>query len=168
MSVFTPNLFLKDVTNIDIALLNKHNIRGLILDVDNTLTIHGSQEIEISVVNWLENMRKSKIQLMLVSNNSNERISPFAKKIGIDFIAMGMKPFTFGFEKARIKFNLPVNKIAVVGDQIYTDILGGNFKGMFTILVEPFKLENNKFFKFKRKFEKIHIKKYEKRCEIDE
>ena len=130
------------------------------MDVDNTLTIHGSQDIDIKVVNWLENMRIANIKLMLVSNNSNERISPFAKKIEIDFIAMGMKPFTFGFEKAKIKFNMPTQNIAVVGDQIYTDILGGNIKGMFTILVEPFKLENNKFFKFKRKFEKIHIKKY--------
>ena len=169
MSVFTPKLLLKDVTNIDIMLLNKYNIKGLILDVDNTLTIHGSQEIDILVVNWLENMKMSNIQIMLVSNNSVERITPFAKKIELDFIAMGMKPFTFGFTKAKEKFNLPIENIAVVGDQIYTDILGGNIKGMFTILVEPFKMEDNNFFKLKRKFEKMHINKYyKKRCEIDE
>lgn len=168
MSVFVPNLILKDVTSIDIKLLNKYNIKALILDVDNTLTIHGSQEIDEKVLDWLIEMKKNGIGLMLVSNNSHERIEPFAKKIGLPFIAMGLKPFTFGFTKAKSIFKLESSQIAVVGDQIYTDILGGNIKGLFTILVYPFVLEQNFFFKLKRSFEKTHIKKYFKALKKEE
>jgi len=162
MSVFLPNLILKDVTCIDADLLSKNGIKGIILDVDNTLTTHGSQEVEDNILTWLAFMKKQNIGLVIVSNNTFERISPFAQKIGLEFVAMGLKPLTRGLSKAQARLNLKKNEIAIVGDQIYTDIVGGNFKGFFTILVNPFKMENNLFFKIKRKLESIHIKKYNK------
>ena len=76
---------------------------------------------------------------------------------------MGMKPLTFGFTKAQKKMNLPVQDIAVVGDQIYTDIVGGNLKGMFTILVQPMLLENGWTFRVRRNLETIHIRTYYRR-----
>lgn len=162
MSVFLPNLILKDVTHIDIPLLKKYNVKGIILDVDNTLTIHGSQDVDIKIKNWLKLMSQSGIKLTIVSNNTRVRIEPFAKALGLSFVAMGCKPLTHGFTKAQAEFQLAKSEIAVVGDQIYTDIVGGNLKGFFTILVSPFKLENNRFFKLKRKLEKHHIKQYNK------
>lgn len=163
MSIFVPDLIIKDVTKISIALLEKYKIKALILDVDNTLTVHGSQLVEEKITNWIAFMKSNGIGLFLVSNNSNERIAPFAKKIGLDYIAMGMKPMTRGFTRAIKSFSLDPASVAVVGDQIYTDILGGNLKGLFTILVNPFELENNIFFKLKRFLEKSHIKKYYKK-----
>ena len=142
MSVFQPNLILKDVTRIDLALLRANGIRGLILDVDNTLTLHDSQILRGDVREWIESMRAAGVPMIIVSNNSYDRVKPFADALSLDFVSMGMKPLTFGFTKAQKKMNLPVQDIAVVGDQIYTDIVGGNLKGMFTILVQPMLLEN--------------------------
>lgn len=163
MSVFLPNLILKDVTYIDMRLLKKYNINALILDVDNTLTAHGSQMVEKRISRWIKLMKDNGIKMMIVSNNTHDRIEPFAKAIGLDFTAMGCKPMTFGFTRAQRIFNVNKANIAVVGDQIYTDIIGGNLKGLFTILVTPFKLEDNTFFKLKRRLEKGHINKYHKR-----
>lgn len=163
MSVFVPNLMLKDVTCINEMLLKEHNIKGLILDVDNTLAKHGSQELSIHISNWLKEMRKLDIKLMVVSNNRKKRVEPFAKKLGLDFVSMALKPMTTGFSKVKQSFQLENNEIAVVGDQIYTDIMGGNLKGMFTILVAPILLEDHFSFKLKRKLEAIHINSYNKR-----
>lgn len=163
MSAFTPNLMLKDVTCINEKLLKEHNIKGLILDVDNTLAKHGSQEVSAHITDWLDRMRKLDVKLMVVSNNNKKRVEPFAKKLGLDFVSMALKPMTHGFLKAKRIFNLKSKEIAVVGDQIYTDIVGGNLKGMFTILVTPFSIESNSFIKLKRKLEVVHINKYNKR-----
>ncbi len=163
MPLFIPNLILKDVTFIDKALLEQYHIKALVLDVDNTLTTHGSQEIKQGILDWLEKMKNENIPLMIVSNNTHDRIKPFAERLGIDFVAMGCKPMTRGFTIAQKRFGFPKHQIAVIGDQIYTDILGGNLKGCFTILVTPFELEEKLLFKIKRFLEKRHINRYHKK-----
>lgn len=165
MSIFTPNLYLNNVTEITPELLQKHGIKGLVLDVDNTLTLHNSQEVLNMVLDWLDDMKQSGILLTIVSNNSEGRVKPFAKRLKLHYVAFGCKPLTRGFTQAAAQFNLPAEQIAVVGDQIYTDILGGNLKGMFTILTVPFQEENNTFFKMKRRLEQIHIRHYHRRSE---
>lgn len=163
MSVFQPNLILKDVTRIDRALLKANGIRGLILDVDNTLTLHDSQMLRDDVTAWIESMKAADIPMVIVSNNNHDRVKPFAENLGLDFVSMGLKPLTVGFTKAQKKLDLPVQQIAVVGDQIYTDILGGNLKGMFTILVHPMLLEDGWSFKVRRQLETIHIRAYRRK-----
>lgn len=163
MSVFTPNLYLNSITDIDLSLLKTYGIKGIVLDIDNTLTLHNSQDVLEEVLNWISLMKKSGIALTIVSNNSEERVRPFAKKLGLKYVSFGCKPLTAGFTKACKQFLLDTKEIAVVGDQIYTDILGANLKGMFSILVVPFQLENSAFFKFKRKMEQLHINKYYRR-----
>lgn len=160
MSLFTPNLMLNNVTDIDLDLLKSKGIKGIILDVDNTLTLHDSQEVQQIVLDWLAKMKENSIKLIIVSNNYEDRIKPFANKIGLDYISFGCKPLTKGLTQALKKMNLKKSEVAMVGDQIYTDILGGNLKGLFTILVVPFQLENTTLFKIKRRLEKLHIDKY--------
>lgn len=160
MSLFVPNLMLNNVTDIDMEFLQSKGIKGIILDVDNTLTMHNSQEVHKIVLNWLESMKEKKIKLTIVSNNTEKRIRPFAQRLGLDYISFGCKPLTKGLTQAVKKMGLKNHEVCIVGDQIYTDILGGNIKGLFTILVVPFELENTFFFKVKRKLEKLHIDKY--------
>lgn len=163
MSVFTPDLMLKDVTRIDKPLLDANQIKGLILDVDNTLADHGSQIIRPRVQSWLTEMQDKGVKLVIVSNNTRSRVGPFAERLGLPYIPMGCKPLTMGLSKAQDTMALYAHEIAVVGDQIYTDIVGGNLKGMYTILVTPFVVEDKAFFKLKRNLETIHIKAYCKR-----
>ncbi len=163
MSVFTPDLMLNNITDIDRSLLDRHHIKGIILDVDNTLTFHNSQEVQQIVLDWLDDMKRQGIKLTIVSNNNDKRIRPFAQRLDLEYVAFGCKPLTRGFTKACKRLGLNRKEIAVVGDQIYTDIVGGNLKGMFTILVVPFQLENSFPFKVKRRLEQIHINKYNRK-----
>ena len=163
MSVFTPDIMLHDVTKIDKPLLDANGIKGLILDVDNTLTEHGSQTLRQSVRDWLCKMDTAGIKLIVASNNTKKRVEPFANKIGLDFVSMSCKPIGPGLAKARKKMGLLPKEVAVVGDQIYTDIVGGNLQGMYTVLVTPFLMEDKPFLRIKRSMETIHIRAYEKK-----
>lgn len=165
MSIFTPDLCLEDITWINASLLEKYHIKGIILDVDNTLTHHGSQEVEQRILDWLAEMKRLGIGLSIVSNNYERRVRPFAEKLGLEFVSFGCKPLTRGISIACKRLGLSKKQVAIVGDQIYTDVLGGNLKGIFTILVNPFEPEAGRLFRLKRSLEKIHIKKYYRRQE---
>lgn len=162
MRILTPDIYLEHVTQVTPALLRAYGIRALILDVDNTLTQHNSQELSSEVEEWVKCMRENGIRLMIASNNTAARIAPFSKKIGIAAISNSMKPLPIGYQKARKAWNLPAQEIAVVGDQIYTDITGANLCGMLSIMVRYFQPESNAFFKLKRFLERPVIRRYEK------
>ena len=160
MSIYTPDLYVSKITKVTPELLQRHHLRGLILDIDNTLTHHNSQQVGQDVLDWIQQMRAQGIALTIVSNNNRPRVTPFAAKLGMDFVANGCKPLPFGMKKAVARLQLPKEQIAVIGDQIYTDIVGGNAAGLFTILVEPFEQENGWFFALKRRLEAHHLRHY--------
>jgi len=157
--IFKPYLWIKNVLSIDKEFLLEHNIKGLILDLDNTLSMHGNPAAEEGIPDWLDKMRELDIKMMVVSNNTHRRVAPLAQKLGLPFISSGAKPLTFGINKAVKQLGLPKENIAVVGDQIFTDVMGGNFAKMKTILVEPFHLEKNILFKIKRVVEGVVFKR---------
>ncbi|MCL2108335.1 MAG: YqeG family HAD IIIA-type phosphatase [Oscillospiraceae bacterium] len=154
-----PTYWLKNVFAIDEAFLSNHGIKGLILDLDNTLSMHGSPAAESGIIEWLTDMRRLKIKMLVVSNNTNTRVKPLTEQLGLKYIAWGCKPLPFGINKAAKAMKLPKSGIAVVGDQIFTDVMGGNLSGIRTILVEPFYLESGVGFKLKRKIESVVFKR---------
>lgn len=141
-------------TDITPEFLKKLGIRGLILDLDNTLTTHDNPVPGAGVLDWLDLIKKSGIKLMIVSNNHPPRVKPFADMLGLEFVSEGKKPLTKGFSEARTKMGLPKKNIAAVGDQIYTDVLGAALFGIKMLYVEPIEREKTTFFKVKRKCEK--------------
>lgn len=151
--MFRIDIALNSVLEITPELLRKNNIRGLLLDIDNTLTTHDNPVPAEGVENWIRLMKDSGIILFLVSNNSPERVSPFAQKIGLEFVCNGKKPLSSGFNRAQKLMKIPFSELAVVGDQIYTDVLGANLKHIKCIYVRPMELEKRGFLKFKRKIE---------------
>ena len=108
---------------------------------------------------WLEEMRRLGIKMTVLSNNTKKRVEPLAKELGLDYISFACKPLTVGISRALKKMRLPKNSVALVGDQIFTDIIGGNLKRMPTILVEPFHMEDKPSFKLKRKLESVLFKR---------
>lgn len=153
--LFKPTLWINSVLDINKEFLDKHNLKGLILDLDNTLSMHGNPAAENGIIEWLAEMRDLDIKMCVVSNNTKKRVTPLANELGLDFFANGCKPLTIGISKALKKMKLDKNQVAVVGDQIFTDIIGGNLKRITTILVEPFHLETTWTFKLKRKVESL-------------
>lgn len=157
--LFKPKWWLKSVLDIDEKFIRENHLRGLILDLDNTLSMHGSPAAEQGVTEWLAQMRGMGMKMMVLSNNTKKRVAPLAKELGLDYISFGCKPLTVGVSRALRKMRLPRKSVALVGDQIFTDIIGGNLRGVNTVLVEPFHLEDKKSFKLKRKLESAVFKR---------
>lgn len=153
-----PKIKLHRVTDINSELLRKYGIRGLILDVDNTLSIHHGEVLTDGLEDWLSDMRGNGVKLVVLSNSKRRRVEPFAAKIKLPFISMGLKPLPFKLSAARKILGTKRRETAIVGDQIFTDTLGGNLYGVKTILLDPIKLESSKSFKFKRRIERAVYK----------
>lgn len=154
-----PTIALNDVTRISADLLKDRGIRGLLLDLDNTLTTHNNPEPKPEVMAWLDEMKRSGISLMIVSNNKHARVKPFAERLKLDFESSGKKPIPVGFRRAEERMGLSHEEIAVVGDQLYTDILGANLGRYKSIFVFPMEPEKHIFFKLKRALEKPFLPK---------
>lgn len=159
MSIY-PKFYCKKVTDITIEYLKKHNIEALILDVDNTLL-----DFDLNIVQgleqWYKNIKKNNIKCIILSNsNKIEKIKMVASLLQIPFITFATKPLKRGFKKAQKQLNIPNDKIAVVGDQIFTDVIGANRCNMYSILVEPIAKKDIWMTKIKRPIEELIIKKY--------
>ena len=155
-----PDVKLDRITEITVNLLNQNEIKAMLLDVDNTMSTHHGTELVEGLTEWIENMQKNGIKLTVLSNSLNHRIEPFAKRIGLPFISSGMKPLPFGFLRGVKRMGVKRKNTAIVGDQIFTDILGGSIVGVKTILLTPIKPEKAMRFRFKRWLEKKVIKLY--------
>ena len=137
MKKLDPNIYLKKVEDITIEMLIKNKIKLLILDIDNTL-IDYYKKLSEEVVNWAKEMKGQGIKLYILSNTNNkEKVEAVAKKLQIPYKHFAMKPLKRGFKYIQKETNIKPENIAVVGDQIFTDVLGGNRSQMFTILVDP-------------------------------
>ena len=137
MKVFYPNLYLKKVEDIKIDILIKNRIKLVILDVDNTL-IDYYKNLSDEIKNWAKEMKGQGIKLFVLSNtNKKQKVKDVADSLGLEYKYLAMKPLKRGFKYVQKKFKIEPQNIAVVGDQIFTDVFGGNRCKMFTILVEP-------------------------------
>lgn len=157
--LFRPTYYLKNVFCIDENFLAENGIEALVLDMDNTLSMHGNPAAEEGVMEWLARMRELGVKMRVVSNNTTRRVKPLAEKLGLPYTANGAKPLTFGVTRAMRAMNADRSSTVIVGDQIFTDVLAGNLKGIRTVLVNPFHLENKWTFKLKRIVESIVFKR---------
>lgn len=155
-----PKEYINSVKEITISFVEKYNLKGLILDVDNTL-IDYYKKMPDGINEWAEEMKKAGIKLYILSNsNKKEKVEAVAKKLNIKYINFAKKPFKIGFLKIKKIMNLNSENIGVVGDQIFTDVLGANRCKMFSILVRPINEKDIFITKFNRFLEKIIIKRY--------
>ena len=166
--ILYPKKYIDKLTDIDIDTLKSNDIRGIILDVDNTLIDYEKKLIN-GIDNWCREIKKKDIKLCILSNSNNkDKVKEIADKLDIPCLYFGTKPLKRGFKKAKRILNLENKNIAVVGDQIFTDILGANRCNMFSILVKPIN-EKDIFFvtKIVRNLEKIVINKYKKQIKTE-
>lgn len=155
-----PDIKLRGITDITAELLNKFNIKALLLDVDNTMSTHHGEVLTDGLCEWIAYMQKSNIKLMVLSNSKKRRVEPFAARISLPFISLGCKPLPCGYLRGIKALGERRKNVAIVGDQIFTDVLGGNAVGIKTILLTPIKLEDGFSFKVRRSLEKKIYKHY--------
>lgn len=155
-----PDIKLHGITDITVEILNKFNIKALLLDVDNTMSTHHGQALTEGLLEWIDRMNKNGIKLMVLSNSKRKRIEPFAERISLPFISLGCKPLPTGYLRGVRALGEKRKNVAIVGDQIFTDVLGGNIVGVKTVLLTPIKLEDGLSFKIRRNLEKKIYKHY--------
>lgn len=160
--ILYPNMYFEKIEQITIEFLQKRKIKALILDVDNTL-IDYHRNLSESVITWTKEMKGQGIKLYILSNtNHREKVEKVGYTLEIPYQNFAKKPFKSGFLKIRRELNEKPENIGVVGDQIFTDIVGGNRCHMFTILVEPIDEKDFWYTAWKRPIENKIKKKYKK------
>lgn len=166
MSIFYPTLLRNRITDITPDDLHALGVTGLLLDVDNTLTTHGSQALSPEVDRWLKSVAAKGFLPTVVSNALPSRVEPFARKIGLRYIAFACKPLPIGFLRAAKRLGLPKTKCVVIGDQTFTDILGARLCGIPCIQLLPIQLEEHKpLMQFKRRLERGILSRYRRKRE---
>lgn len=160
-----PDFYCNNVREIKLEFLQKNNIKGIILDVDNTL-IDYYRKFEDGTIEWVQNLKQAGIKFCIVSNtNKLEKVIYVAETLGIPYFHFAKKPFKTGFLKAKEKMRLNAENIAAVGDQIMTDVIGSNRCKMFSILVKPIQEKDIFITRIKRPIENKIINNYLKKIE---
>lgn len=163
---FVPDYYFDTFDLASAEFLLSLGIRGIILDVDNTLEPYENPHPGEHVKKWLSELSSSGIRAAIVSNNNSDRINEFNKELGLFAISKAKKPLRGNIKRAMAELGTDKNSTAIMGDQIFTDILAGKRCGLAaTILVPPIKDKRDFFTRFKRWLERPILKKYRKREE---
>ena len=124
------------LTDIPGNFFHQQGVRLLMLDFDNTIVPYTTDTPTPQMTAWLAQMNDSGVILCVVSNSKNDRVKRFCEKYGLHCITRAKKPFSKGIRECLRKFDCKPEEALLVGDQIYTDTLGGNLCGVRTVLVK--------------------------------
>ena len=146
LRLLTPHLRIASVLELTPERLRGMGLQSLLLDADGTLKRYRSPGCAPGVGQWLDTMRRAGFGLCLVSNGLGERIGRFAEVVGLPFVAKAMKPLPAGCRRALRKMGFQRDSTAIVGDQVFADVLAGHLAGLTTILVDPIHPEEEPWF----------------------
>lgn len=138
-----PKLMTNALTDLTPEMLRSNHIQLLMMDFDNTIVPYTTDVPTGKMVDWLRNMQESDILLCVVSNSHNDRVKIFCEKYNLPCITHAKKPGTKGIRECLDQFEIPAEAAALVGDQIYTDVLGANGCGVTSILIKA--IDNHNF-----------------------
>lgn len=137
LELLRPDLYLESIHRLDLDALKRRGIRGLILDIDNTLVPWNDPDAPDSLREWLARVRASGLAVCLVSNNTRQRVATFAAATGIPYVSEGRKPAVRVYRAALRALGTTAAETAALGDQIYPDVYGAKRMGIYSVLVSP-------------------------------
>ncbi len=132
-----PKKHLNSIFELDPQELKELGIKGIIADMDNTLVPWNDRTVQPRLSRWLADLKEKGFRVCIVSNNTADKGGELARQLDIPAFWYAIKPRRRAFRKALREMNLAAKEVAVIGDQIFTDVLGGNRMGLYTILVTP-------------------------------
>ena len=160
-----PDLYVKSLMEIPLDELQALNKKAFILDLDNTVTEWNSNHITQEVIDWFVVIQKEGFKACILSNNGEQRVVKVARQLGIPFLHRAQKPRRGAFYRAIKLLEVTPEQTVVIGDQIFTDILGGNRAGLFTILVVPINKREFMGTKISRAMEYFVLRRLKKKME---
>ena len=146
LKFLAPHLRVERVEELTLERLREMGVGCLLLDVDCTLKRYRQSEVTPEVAAWLEELRTGGVEMCLASNGLGRRIERFAAKLDIPFLAKAMKPFPFRIKAALRRMGYDPEKTAMVGDQLFADVMAGRLAGLTSILVCPIHPEEEAWF----------------------
>jgi len=156
--ILKPKVYVDSICNIDLKRLKKvKNIKGIIVDLDNTLVAWGKKEVSQRIIDWVKEAKRLEFKLCIVSNTNSKRVAEFEKIFNIPYHSKYFKPFSIAFNNGLKILDTKKSETIVIGDQIFTDIWGGNILKLLTILVVPIVKKDSMGTFLHRNFEKIII-----------
>ena len=153
--LFTPDCYIRSYRELNIKRLISMGIKQLVCDIDNTLVAHDVAVADESVKRFIQNVKDSGLKVVLVSNNVRERVETFADGLDVEVYPFAQKPLKKTYKKMMRDSGLAAEQIAVLGDQLLTDMLGANRLGFYTILTTPVAQKDLKCTKVNRFFENM-------------
>lgn len=156
--ILKPKVYVNSVYNIDLRKLKKtKKIKGIIVDLDNTLVAWGQKEVSQKTIDWVKEAKRLGFKICIVSNTNSKRVAEFAKIFNIPYHSKYFKPFSIAFNNGLKILDTKKSETVVIGDQIFTDIWGGNRLKLLTILVVPIVKKDSIGTFLHRNLEKIFI-----------
>ncbi len=137
LRLLAPDQYLRSAMDVDLEALKKEGVKGLIVDLDNTIVPRYEDEPSQELKEWLEKVRGSGLRVVIVSNNWTSRVRDIAEELGVALVRGARKPFPGSFKNGMRLLGTASSETAVIGDQIFTDVLGANRLGLRTVLVVP-------------------------------
>ncbi|PZX07145.1 hypothetical protein C7437_101254 [Psychrobacillus insolitus] len=165
-SYFIPSEFVRSVFHITPEFLKDKGIKGIITDLDNTLVEWDRPDATPMLIEWFKGMKEAGIQVTIVSNNNEMRVRSFADPLGIPFIFKARKPFGKAFRRALQIMSVKKAEVVVIGDQLLTDVFGGNRQKLHTILVIPVAKSDGFVTKFNRMVERRIFRYLDKKGQV--
>lgn len=160
--ILYPDMYVDSLLDIPLDELQGKNIKAFILDLDNTITEWNSNYIREEIAAWFKTILDQGFKACILSNNGQQRVVQVAQSLGIPFISRAQKPRRGAFRRAVELMGVQPEETAVIGDQIFTDVLGGNRAGLFTILVVPIARREFVGTKFSRAMEYFVLRRLRK------
>jgi HAD superfamily phosphatase (TIGR01668 family) len=162
LRLLTPHLQVERVEQLGIEQLRQLGVRHLLLDVDCTLKRYRQPDVSPEVAAWLAGLQAEGIGMCLASNGLGRRIDRLAAKLGLPHVAKAMKPLPFRIKAAMRRLDFDPQKTAIVGDQLFADVLAGRLAGLISILVRPMHPEDEPWFtRMKRRPERFLLRRAE-------
>ena len=159
LSRFYPTYMFDKVEDIPYELVKKEDIKLVMMDMDNTL-IDAKKKYKNSLKHWIEEVSNLNVKMCILSNSPfGDKVKKIAKELNVEYEYNAGKPLLKGFKKVIEKSKFPKENILMIGDQIFTDVWGGNRIGVKTVLVTPINKKESFLTKIKRPFEKIILRK---------
>jgi len=163
---FLPNEYSERIFDIDLQQLIDDGIKGIITDLDNTLVAWDEKDATEEVSQWIKRVERLGIKIVIISNNNEERVKRFAEPLGVPFLPVAKKPMKRTFHRGRKLMGLKKEEVVVIGDQLLTDVFGGNRAGYKTILVAPIVESDAKITQFNRRLERAILNRLKKQGKV--
>lgn len=152
----------KTIYELDDQFYSANNIKAVIFDIDNTLVTHDTPTPPAELLEYFDKLEQWGLKYAIASNNKRSRVELFCKDLGVPYIHRAFKPRKAPLKKLVRYFDTDVSNVCLVGDQLFTDVYGANRMGFVSVLVTAVGEDETGFVSFKRIFERMLMKQYNK------